>query len=79
MDPETGAILTLQILALISIVAALLAYLMRQSRNDSDEYGIRSRRHVLVTSCDTCIGMQIALALSEAGFKVIILFFFMFL
>ena len=70
MDVETGAILTIQILALISIVAALLAYLVRQSRNDSDEYGIRSRRNVLVTSCDTCICMQISLALSEAGYKV---------
>ncbi|XP_011158352.1 D-beta-hydroxybutyrate dehydrogenase, mitochondrial [Solenopsis invicta] len=70
MDVETGAILALQILALCSIVAALLAYLMRQSRNAADEYESRNRRHVLVTSCDTCVGLQIALALYEAGYKV---------
>lgn len=71
MDVETGAILALQILALCSIVAALLAYLMRQSRNATDEYESRNKRHVLVTSCDTCVGLQIALALYEAGYKVI--------
>lgn len=71
MDVETGAILALQILALCSIVAALLAYLMRQSRNAADEYESRNKRHVLVTSCDTCVGLQIALALYEAGYKVI--------
>ena len=70
MDVETGAVLALQILALCSIVAALLAYLMRQSRNANEEYEMRSKRHVLVTSCDTCIGLQLALALSEAGYKV---------
>ena len=72
MDAETGAILSLQILALCSIVAALLAYLVRQSRNTNEEYELRSKRHVLVTSCDTCIGLQLALALSEAGYKVTI-------
>lgn len=71
MDVETGAILALQILALCSIVAALLAYLMRQSRNAADEYESRNKRHVLVTSCDTCVGLQIALALYESGYKVI--------
>lgn len=70
MDVETGAILALQILALCSIVAALLAYLMRQSRNATDEYESRNKRHVLVTSCDTCVGLQIALALYESGYKV---------
>ncbi|KAL7298983.1 hypothetical protein TKK_0008080 [Trichogramma kaykai] len=70
MDVETGAMLALQILAVFSIAVALFAYLMRQSRNASDEYDIRSKRHVLVTSCDTCIGLQLALALSEAGYKV---------
>lgn len=70
MDAETGAVLALQILALCSIVAALLAYLMRQSRNATDEYESRNKRHVLVTSCDTCVGLQIALALYEAGYKV---------
>ena len=62
--------MALQILALCSIVAALLAYLMRQSRNASDEYESRNKRHVLVTSCDTCVGLQIALALYEGGYKV---------
>lgn len=71
MDVEQGATLALQILALGSIVAALLIYLIRQSRNTDEEYEIRSKRHVLVTSCDTCIGLQIALALAEAGYKVI--------
>lgn len=70
MDAETGAVLALQILALCSIVAALLAYLMRQSRDANDEYESRNKRHVLVTSCDTCVGLQIALALYEAGYKV---------
>ncbi|XP_058797074.1 D-beta-hydroxybutyrate dehydrogenase, mitochondrial-like [Phymastichus coffea] len=70
MDAETGAILALQILALCSIVAALLVYLMRQSHNANEEFEMRSKRHVLVTSCDTCIGLQLALALSEAGYKV---------
>lgn len=72
MDAETGAILALQILALCSIVAALLAYLMRQSRNATDEYETRNKRHVLVTSCDTCVGLQIAIALYEVGYKVTI-------
>ncbi|XP_033208307.1 D-beta-hydroxybutyrate dehydrogenase, mitochondrial [Belonocnema kinseyi] len=70
MDVETGAVVALQILAICSIVAALLAYLMRQSRNTDEEFDMRNKRHVLVTSCDTCIGLQIALALSEAGYKV---------
>nr|XP_003699997.2 PREDICTED: D-beta-hydroxybutyrate dehydrogenase, mitochondrial [Megachile rotundata]XP_012150166.1 PREDICTED: D-beta-hydroxybutyrate dehydrogenase, mitochondrial [Megachile rotundata] len=72
MDAETGAILALQILALCSIVAALLAYLMRQSRNATDEYETRNKRHVLVTSCDTCVGLQIAIALYEVGYKVFV-------
>lgn len=71
MDVETGAVVALQILAICSIVAALLAYLMRQSRNTDEEFDMRNKRHVLVTSCDTCIGLQIALALSEAGYKVV--------
>lgn len=71
MDAETGAILALQILALCSIAAALLAYLMRQSRNATDEYETRNKLHVLVTSCDTSVGLQIALTLYEAGYKVI--------
>ncbi|XP_051157845.1 D-beta-hydroxybutyrate dehydrogenase, mitochondrial [Leptopilina boulardi] len=70
MDVETGAVVALQILAICSIVAALLAYLMRQSRNTDEEFEMRCKRHVLVTSCDTCIGLQIALSLSEAGYKV---------
>ncbi|XP_015593501.1 D-beta-hydroxybutyrate dehydrogenase, mitochondrial [Cephus cinctus] len=70
MDAETGAILALQILALCSIVAALLAYLMRQSRNATEEFEMRCKRHVLVTSCETGVGLQIALALTEAGYKV---------
>ncbi|CAB0027800.1 unnamed protein product [Trichogramma brassicae] len=70
MDVVPGAVLALQILAVFSIAVALIAYLMRQSRNASDEYDIRSKRHVLVTSCDTCVGLQLALALSEAGHKV---------
>ncbi|XP_012278567.1 D-beta-hydroxybutyrate dehydrogenase, mitochondrial [Orussus abietinus] len=70
MDAETGAVLALQIMALCSIVGALLAYLVKQSRNSTEEFEMRGRRHVLVTSCETSIGMQIALALSEAGYKV---------
>ncbi|KAJ8667015.1 hypothetical protein QAD02_008677 [Eretmocerus hayati] len=70
MEVETWATLGIQLLALCSIVAALLAYLMRQSRNASEEFDMRSKRHVLITSCDTCIGLQLALALSEAGYKV---------
>ncbi|XP_014205700.1 D-beta-hydroxybutyrate dehydrogenase, mitochondrial [Copidosoma floridanum] len=70
MDIETGAVLALQILALCSIVAALLAYLMRQTRSASVDAEMYGKRHVLVTSCDTCIGLQLALALSEAGYKV---------
>lgn len=70
MDPATGAMLALQILALCSIVAALLAYLVRQSRNASNEFDVRSKRYVLVTSCDNSIGLQIAIALAEAGYKV---------
>lgn len=70
MDAETGAILALQILALCSIVAALLAYLVRQSRNATDQYESRNKRYILVTSCDTCVGLQIAVALCEVGYKV---------
>lgn len=70
MDAETGTILALQILALCSIVAALFAYLMRQSRNASEEFEMSGKRHVLVTSCETGVGLQIALALAEAGYKV---------
>ncbi|XP_048504841.1 D-beta-hydroxybutyrate dehydrogenase, mitochondrial isoform X2 [Athalia rosae] len=70
MDPTTGAMLALQILALCSIVAALLAYLVRQSRNASNEFDVRSKRYVLVTSCDNSVGLQIAIALAEAGYKV---------
>lgn len=70
MDPATGAMLALQILALCSIVAALLAYLVRQSRNASNEFDVRSKRYVLVTSCDNSVGLQIAIALAEAGYKV---------
>nr|CAD7440817.1 unnamed protein product [Timema bartmani] len=80
MDDQTALILALQLVALCCIAAALLMYLLcrirnRRANNDDQEGGdcgldVGLGRAVLITSCDTVLGLQCALHLSWLGFRV---------
>nr|CAD7572197.1 unnamed protein product [Timema californicum] len=80
MDDQTALILALQLVALCCIAAALLMYLLCRIRNrraNNDDQGsgdcgldVGLGRAVLITSCDTVLGLQCALHLSWLGFRV---------
>nr|CAD7595235.1 unnamed protein product [Timema genevievae] len=80
MDDQTALILALQLVALCCIAAALLMYLLcrirnRRANNDDQEgddcgLDVGQGRAVLITSCDTVLGLQCALHLSWLGFRV---------
>lgn len=74
MDEQTALVLGLQLVALFSIAGALLLYLLCKIRTTPEpEVGvvtIGGGKSVLITSCDTAIGLQVALHLGSRGFRV---------
>lgn len=70
-------VLAIQLLALCCIAAALVVYLVckvnRRRRTYDSEFpalDVGTGRSVLVTSCDTLFGIQLALHLTSLGFRV---------
>lgn len=63
MDEQTALVLALQLVALFSIAGALLVYLLCKIRTTPEpEAGVVSiggGKSVLITSCDTAIGLQV--------------------
>lgn len=63
MDEQTALVLALQLVALFSIAGALLLYLLCKIRTTPEpEVGvitIGGGKSVLITSCDTAIGLQV--------------------
>ncbi|XP_034232133.1 D-beta-hydroxybutyrate dehydrogenase, mitochondrial [Thrips palmi] len=85
MDDNTSIVLALQLLALCCIACALLLYLLRRIRPqpaslqtkealhaDPEDVltGRAAGRSVLITCCDTALGLQLAMHLSNVGFRV---------
>lgn len=77
MDEQTMLVLAIQLTALTCIVGSLLLYLLCKVRNRRHTYdtdftslNVGTGRSVLVTSCDTAFGLQLALHLSALGFRV---------
>ncbi|KAG8288044.1 hypothetical protein J6590_025388 [Homalodisca vitripennis] len=77
MDEQTLVILAIQLTALTGIVGSLLLYLLCKVRTKSHTYdteftslNVGTGRSVLLTSCDTGFGLQLALHLSGLGFRV---------
>lgn len=66
MDVQTALVLTIQLVALLSIAGALVLYLIYKIRAEpggtADDYGdIGGGRAVIVTSCDTALGLQVTI------------------
>lgn len=77
MDDQTMMILAIQLTALTGIVGSLLLYLLCKVRSRRHTYdtdftslNVGTGRSVLLTSCDTAFGLQLALHLSALGFRV---------
>ncbi|KAL1138395.1 hypothetical protein AAG570_008459 [Ranatra chinensis] len=72
MDEGTALVLAVQLTALCSIAGSLLVYLLCKARRVYDVEVARfgSGRSVLVTSCETGLGLQLALHLTSLGFRV---------
>ncbi|XP_067011887.2 D-beta-hydroxybutyrate dehydrogenase, mitochondrial [Anabrus simplex] len=73
MDDSTALVLALQLMALSCIAAALLLYLVCRLRgrgNGNGSGGGAVQGAVLVTACDTTIGLQTALHLAGLGYRV---------
>lgn len=77
MDEETIVVLAIQLFALSCIAAALVVYLVckvnrRKHTYDSEfpTLNVGTGRSVLITSCETVFGIQLALHLTSLGFRV---------
>lgn len=77
MDEETVLVLTIQLIALSCIAGSLLLYLLckikaKRHTYDTDftSLNVGTGRSVLITSCDTVFGLQVAMHLSALGFRV---------
>ncbi|KAK3927187.1 D-beta-hydroxybutyrate dehydrogenase, mitochondrial [Frankliniella fusca] len=86
MDDHTSIVLALQLVALACIACALLLYLLKRIRPqpaglqtkealqaaDPEDVltGRAAGRSVLITCCDTSLGLQLAMHLSNVGFRV---------
>ncbi|XP_063217718.1 D-beta-hydroxybutyrate dehydrogenase, mitochondrial [Bacillus rossius redtenbacheri] len=82
MDEHTALILALQLVALCCIAAALLVYLLCRIKGSGGRGGGGAGaaagaaadgqgRAVLVTCCDSALGLQVALRLARLGFRVL--------
>lgn len=77
MDDETAMILAVQLVALSCIVGALFLYLLCKMNRRKHTYdasfaslNVGTGRSVLITSCETVFGLQLALHLTSLGFRV---------
>lgn len=85
MDDHTSIVLALQLVALCCIASALIMYLLKRMRSqptgiqtkealhaDPEDVltGRAAGRSVLITCCDTALGLQLATHLSNVGFRV---------
>lgn len=75
MDEETIIILSIQLMALSCIAAALVVYLIckvnrRKHTYDSSSLNVGTGRSVLLTCSETVFGIQLALHLTSLGFRV---------
>ncbi|XP_050538631.1 D-beta-hydroxybutyrate dehydrogenase, mitochondrial-like [Daktulosphaira vitifoliae] len=69
MDEETIVVLGVQLLALCCIICSIVIYLLRKM-NRKTVYATPAHRSVLITSCETSVGLQLCDKLSSAGFRV---------
>lgn len=69
MDEETALVLGVQLLALCCIACSLVLYLLRKMSRKA-VYASPALRSVLVTSCETSVGLQLSDRLAAAGFRV---------
>lgn len=69
MDEQTALVFALQLVALFSIAGALLVYLLCKIRATPEpEAGVATiggGKSVIVTSCDTAVGLQVNYGLEE--------------
>lgn len=77
MDEETVVVLAIQLFALSCIAVALVVYLIckvnrRKHTYDSEfpTLNVGTGRSILITSCETIFGIQLALHLTSLGFRV---------
>ncbi|KAK6634001.1 hypothetical protein RUM44_004608 [Polyplax serrata] len=80
MDDQTAFVLALQLIALCTVVSALILYLMCRIRknyftpfsdgSDLTYMNIGGGKAVLVTSLDNILGLQLAYHLASRGFRV---------
>ncbi|EEB14193.1 short-chain dehydrogenase, putative [Pediculus humanus corporis] len=80
MDDQTAFVLALQLIALCTVVSALILYLMCRIRknhftpfSDNDDLtyvNIGGGKGILVTSLDNMLGLQLAYHLATRGFRV---------
>lgn len=61
MDEQTALVLSLQLIALLSIAGALLSYLLCKIRGNSghDSNYPGAGKSVLITSCGNTLGLQV--------------------
>ncbi|VVC25369.1 NAD(P)-binding domain,Short-chain dehydrogenase/reductase SDR [Cinara cedri] len=69
MDEETALVLGVQLLALCCIACSLVLYLLRKMSRKA-VYSAPALRSVLVTSCETSVGLQLCDRLAAVGFRV---------
>lgn len=77
MDEQTAFVLAIQLIALSCIAGALLLYLLCKMSRRKHTYdtnfttlNVGTTRSILITSCETALGLQLALHFSSLGFRV---------
>lgn len=77
MDEQTALVLAIQLIALSCIAGALLLYLLCKMSRRKHTYdttfstlNVGTARSILITSCETALGLQLALHFSSLGFRV---------
>ncbi|KAI5700159.1 hypothetical protein M8J76_000075 [Diaphorina citri] len=77
MDEQTAFVLAIQLIALSCIAGALLLYLLCKMSRRKHTYdtnfttlNVGTARSILITSCETALGLQLALHFSSLGFRV---------
>lgn len=77
MDEQTAFVLAIQLIALSCIAVSLLLYLLCKMSRRKHTYdtnfstlNVGTARSILITSCETVLGLQLALHFSSLGFRV---------
>lgn len=77
MDEQTAFVLAIQLIALSCIAISLLLYLLCKMSRRKHTYdtsfstlNVGTARSILITSCETVLGLQLALHFSSLGFRV---------